>query len=52
MPLSPEALAAKFRVNAARALPALHVEEALGRLLKLSGEPDAAAAAAALRGPS
>jgi 2-methylcitrate dehydratase PrpD len=52
MPLSPEALAAKFRVNAARALPALQVEEALGRLLKLSGEPDAAAAAAALRGPS
>jgi len=28
------------------------VEEALGRLLKISVEPDAAAAASALRGPS
>lgn len=52
MPLSAEELAAKFRANAARALPALQVEEALGRLLKLSAEPDAAAAASALRGPS
>lgn len=52
MPLSPEELAEKFRANAARALPPLQVEEALGRLLKLGAEPDAAAAAAALRGTS
>lgn len=49
MPLSAETLAAKFRANAARALPALQVEEALGRLLKVGAEADVALAAAALR---
>jgi len=51
IPLAPEALVAKFRANAARALPALQVEEAVDRLLKVIAEPDVAAAVSALRGP-
>ncbi len=49
-PLAPEELLAKFRANAARALPPRRVEEIFERLSKIGGESDVAVAAAALRG--
>ena len=48
-PLGPGELEAKFRANAARALPEGQVEQVLERLLNVAGESDVAHAAAALR---
>jgi 2-methylcitrate dehydratase PrpD len=48
-PLAPEELWAKFRANAARALPGTQVEMLLERLLAMDRAADVAATAAALR---
>jgi 2-methylcitrate dehydratase PrpD len=48
-PFAKDELWAKFRANAARALPAPQVEALLGRLATVGGAPDVAAAAALLR---
>jgi 2-methylcitrate dehydratase PrpD len=48
-PLAPEELRAKFRANAARALPAAQVETLLERLLAIARAVDVAPTAAALR---
>ncbi len=48
-PLAPEELVAKFRANAARALPRAQVDTLCERLLALEGVEDVTAAAAALR---
>jgi 2-methylcitrate dehydratase PrpD len=48
-PLTPEELRAKFRANAARALPAAQVDRLLERLLGLAEAGDVAPIAAALR---
>jgi 2-methylcitrate dehydratase PrpD len=48
-PLPDEELTAKFRSNAARALPPAQVDDLLERLSRLATEPDVAVTAAALR---
>ena len=48
-PLAPEELCAKFRANAARALPGAQVEMLLERLLAIDRAADVAPTAAALR---
>ncbi len=49
-PLGREELRAKFRANAARALPPRQVEELLERLTAIASESDVGATASALRG--
>src|SRR5262249_62337460 len=51
-PLGPEELEEKFRVNAARALPATQVDTLLERLRAIAGATDVTAIAAALRRPA
>jgi 2-methylcitrate dehydratase PrpD len=51
-PLAPEELEEKFRVNAARALPAPQVHTLLERLLAIAGADDVAPIAATLRRPA
>jgi hypothetical protein len=48
-PLAPEELYAKFRVNAARALPAAQVAMLLEQLVQIERAADVAPTAAALR---